>query len=250
MPARASEAGRCAGGAVALLRPIDAARRSAAQLAALGYETVLAPVTQIVATGAQPPDGGLDAMLVTSARAFAFLSNENCARLATTPLFAVGEGSIAAASARDLRGAATVAPDGAALTPLILSRLPRGARLLYLAARDRKNDLEHALAAAGVAVDVVEIYRAEARPAWSEEEISALRACGAALHYSRRNAVLALRLAALAGCADAFRALIHVCLSRDVADVLRADGAGAIALAGQPTEAALFAALRAAAPAA
>ena len=42
----------------------------------------------------------------------------------------------------------------------------------------------------------------------------------------------------------------HVRHIQRQADVLRAEGAGAIALAAQPTEAALFAALRAAAPAA
>lgn len=250
MAVQADGAGQFVGRAIALLRPIDVARRSAALLAALGYATVLAPVTHIVATGAQPPDSGFDAVLATSARALVFLSNESCARLAAAPLFAVGEASIAAAAARGLAGAATVASDSASLTPLILTRLPRGARLLYLAAHDRKSDLERALTAAGVAVHIAEIYRAEARPAWSEAEISALRTCGAALHYSSRNAVLALRLAARAGCAEAFRALTHVCLSQDVAEVLRADGAGAIAVAGQPSEAALFAALQSAAPAA
>ncbi len=232
--------------AVALFRPVDEAHRSAALLQAMGYRSVLAPVAQIVATGLSPSEGEFDAIIATSARAFAFLSTEDRARLASTPLFAVGEATAASAKACGLAGKQTVAADAASLAPMFVPRWPGGARLLYLTARDRKGELEAAFAAAGFEVFAAEIYRAEALAGWSDEEAQAVAQCAAALHYSRRSAALAVDFAARAGCAEQFRALTHVCLSADVAEPLRAVGAATIALAREPSETGLFVALQAA----
>jgi uroporphyrinogen-III synthase len=231
---------------VALLRPVDAARRSAALAKAMGYCPVLAPVTRIVASGAHPPAWAFDAILATSARAFEFLSKESCARLASIRLFAVGDATAAAASTRGLKGQQTIAPDAVALAPLLIEQLPSGARLLYLAARDRKAGLESALDAAGIEVQAVEIYRAEARAGWSEDEAQGVRQCAAVLHYSGRSAALGIELATRAGFAAHFRALIHVCLSADVAEPLRRAGATSVVVASQPREEGLFDALQAA----
>ena len=230
------------------MRPLDAALGSAKLLEAMGYRPIIAPVTQIVAAGARPPGEGFDAVLATSARAFAFLSGESCARLASAPLFAVGEETAAAARARGLAGRGAIASDAPSLTPMLLAQFSSGARLLYLAAQDRKSGIETALAAAGIEVRTVEIYRAEARSGWSGQEAHDIRQCAVALHYSRRGAALAIEFAARAGCAEPFRALTHVCISTDVAGPLRRAGAGAIAAANQPNEAALFVALQAAMP--
>jgi uroporphyrinogen-III synthase len=233
-------------GAIALLRPLDAARRSAALIQAMGYRPMLAPVTRIAASGAQPPTGAFDAILAASARAFEFLSGESLARLASTPLFAVGDATAAAASARGFKGQQTIAPDAVALAPLLIKQLPSGARLLYLAARDRKAGLESALDAAGIEAQAVEMYRAEARACWSEDEARGVRQSAAALHYSSRGAALGVELAVRAGFAELFRALIHVCLSADVSEPLRRAGATSIVVASQPREEALFDALQAA----
>jgi uroporphyrinogen-III synthase len=212
----------------------------------MSYCPVLAPVTRIVASGEQPPAGAFDAILATSARALEFLSGESLARLASTRLFAVGDATAASAIAHGLKGQQTIALDALRLAPLLIAQLPAGALLLYLAAQDRKSGLEAALEAAGIDVQAVEIYRAEARAGWSEEEARAVRQCAAALHYSRRSASLALELAARAGFAEHFRMLVHVCLSADVAEPLRRAGANSIVVANQPREEALFDALRAA----
>ena len=108
---------------------------------------------------------------------------------------------------------------------------------------DRKPTLEAALAAAGLAVQTIELYAAEARQAWSASETRAVAACDGALHYSRRTAALALALAAQAGLGERFRALCHVCLSADVAEPLAADGAKRIVVASAPDETHLLAAL-------
>jgi len=60
--------------------------------------------------------------------------------------------------------------------------------------------------------------------------------CAAALHYSRRSAALAVALAERAGLADPFRAILHVCLSPDAGEPLRAMGAPRLAWASEPRE--------------
>ncbi len=142
-----------------------------------------------------------------------------------------GERTAAAARAAGFGEADEIAPDASALAALLAARLPRAARLLYLAGRDRKSDLERALGAAGHRVVTTEVYLAEARPDWSAAEALDFATCEAALHYSRRSAELAGILAARAGLADRLRAMLNACLSEDAAAPLRALGAKRIFVA-------------------
>ncbi|MBV8592767.1 MAG: hypothetical protein JOZ27_00535, partial [Caulobacteraceae bacterium] len=114
------------------------------------------------------------------------------------------------------------------------------------AGRDRKPTLEAALSGR-YALETVEVYAAEARPGWTPDELRALVNATAALHYSRRSAQLASALADRGGAAQRFRALRHVCLSRDAAAPIEALGVSAI-VAEAPVEASLLAALAQAFP--
>ncbi len=235
---------------VALTRPIDDARRSAEALRARGFEPVLAPVMTLRATGAAPPDGSFDALLATSANAFAWLAADAGAGLTGLALYLAGERTAAAASAAGFGAAEAVAADAVGLAAVVAARLPRASRLLYLTGRDRKGDLEAALGVAGHRVVATEVYAADARAAWSAAEARAVAICGAALHYSRRSAELAAVLAERAGLGAHFRAILHACLSQDVAAPLRAFGATRIAVASGPRESLLIDALGSAADAA
>jgi uroporphyrinogen-III synthase len=226
------------------MRPIEDARRSAEALGKRGFEPVLAPVIAIRATGMQPPAGNYEAVLATSANAFRSLSLEARAALRDLPICVAGERTAAAAKAVGLPDAEIIAPDAAALAAALAGRAPRGARLLYLAGRDRKGDLETALAAAACRVVALEVYVAEARSAWSGEEALAFSTCAAALHYSRRSAELAWDLAARAGLGGAFRTMSHACISQDAAAPLRAV-AGRIGIASATEESPLLDALEA-----
>jgi uroporphyrinogen-III synthase len=159
------------------------------------------------------------------------------------PLHVVGARVARAAADAGLALAGEPAVDAAALAGRLARTLPSGARLLYLAGRDRKPTLEAALAVAGVVVQAIELYSAEARAGWSAREAGAVAGCDGALHYSRRSAALAVALAARAGIAERFRSLLHVCLSPDVAEPLAADGATRIVVAAAANEAHLLAAL-------
>ncbi len=179
-----------------------------------------------------------DAVVATSAKAFIGQATLE----ATPPLYAVGARTARAAEARGWRLAAPPAPDAAQLIETLRRELPPAARVLYLAGRDRKPTLEAALDGF-CALEVVEAYAAEARDTWSPAEIRALASCSAALHYSRRSATLAVRLAEKSGRAEHFLALSHFCLSDDVAKPLLESGAPCVVVAERPNEAALFAAL-------
>jgi uroporphyrinogen-III synthase len=226
---------------VALTRPVADARRSAALLRARGFEPVLAPVMQIVATGAQPPDGDFDAVIATSGNAFVFLSQKARDSFAALRLYVAGEQTAAAAVAAGLRRADETAPDALSLATSLARRPP--SRLLYLAAPDRKSDVESVLCAAGHCLVTVEVYAAQARLAWGLAEAQAFASCAAALHYSRRSAELAIVLAGRAGLDEALHAILHSCISKDAAELLRSLGAKRIVVAAGAQESLLIDAL-------
>jgi len=228
---------------IALTRAQNDAEATAAELAARGFDAVIAPAIAIRALPAPPPEGRFDALVATSPHAFLALREADRARLATIPLHVGGARAARAARGVGLAPAGEPAADAAALAERLARTSPPAARLLYLAGRDRKPTLEAALAAAGLVVQVVELYAAEARVAWSGREARAVAACDGALHYSRRTAALTVALATRAGLAERFRALLHVCLSADVAEPLAAVGATRIVVAAVPDEAHLLAAL-------
>ena len=93
------------------------------------------------------------------------------------------------------------------------------------------------------ALEIVETYAAEARKRWSSKEIQLLGGCGAALHYSRRSAGLAVELAERAGMGDLLKRMSHICISADTAGPIQAAGAVDVRIAARPDEASLFAML-------
>jgi uroporphyrinogen-III synthase len=231
--------GAVIGARVALFRARDDSAASAARLRWLGFSVVCAPVVEIVARPVTPVKTRYDVVVATSANAFL-----NEAPVATAaPLFVVGAKAGRAAEKRGWRLAAAPAPDADKLIATLRRQMAPGAAALYLAGRDRKRTLEAALGAI-CSLEVVEAYAAEAREAWRPAEVRALAECASALHYSRRSAALASRLAEAAGLAEIFATMRHVCLSADVAEPLQAIGAAEVLVADAPDEPALFATLR------
>ena len=226
------------------MRAAEDAAGVAERLSALGFEAVLAPVLAPAALDATVPSGPFSAAIATSAKALTLASDAMIASLRGLPLYVVGLAGLRAAEARGLREKG-VTPDAAQLATALIAILPRRARALYLAAADRKADLEDALRAAGIVVETVVVYEARAVEAWSEKEAAALANVDAALHYSRRSAEIASRLAARAGLGERWPAIAHVAISRDAAAPLQAAGAS-VFIAAAPDEAAMFEALSAA----
>lgn len=238
MRSKRGQAARVARAQVALFRARKDASASAARLRRLGFAVASLPAIEIRTEPLRPQRSRYDAVVATSDKAF--LSDAPFDK--SSPLYAVGARTGRAAEARGWRLASRPSPDAEDLVKTLVSALKPGASVLYLAGRDRKGDIEAALARA-FALEVLEAYAAEAREAFSLREARALASCVAALHYSRRSAGLAAALAKAAGAEAPFLKLKHVCLSRDVAEELQAIGAR-VAIAESPDEAGLFRTLR------
>ncbi len=224
---------------VLVTRPQPGAARTAARLAGLGHEPVVAPLLVIEPGGEAPPGEAFDAVLVTSAQAVPFLD----ALPRDRPAFAVGARTAQALREAGFTRVTTGPGDAAGLARLIAGAMPPGAALLHPAGRDRKAEPGASLAAAGFRVLAWTAYRAGAVPRLPEAARGALdaHAIDAVLHFSRRTAELLLRLADAEGCGPPLARAAHLCLSEDVAAPLHAAGLQAT-VAERPDEAALFAA--------
>ena len=206
---------------VLLTRPKEQAQRTAARLQQAGHEVVFAPVSVIRFFPVGWPDEAYDALAITSARAVEALTNIP-ERVKTLPLWIVGEKTLLAARKAGFSGPALVT---AAVADL-LARTPTTPKLrvIYLAGRERKPDLEQTILARGQSLKILESYAAEAASHLPEEAVQALQAktIDAVLHYSERSAALFLELTKKAGIAvDAPR---HIALSPVVASPLKAAG--------------------------
>ena len=224
-------------------RPEDDAARTAQELRARGHKVLVAPLLHIEALSAELR-GPWAAALITSANAARAVSvHHRGVDILGLPVFAVGDRSAEAA-----RGAGftdVISADGALpdLARLVAGRCaPRGAPLIYLAGEDRAGDLAGDLAAHGIDVRVVAVYRARPADALPGDATRALAAgeIDAVLHYSRRSAATLLRLAEEAQVLNAVLSIAHYCLSDEVAAPLRERGAGQVHVAASPRETALI----------
>jgi uroporphyrinogen-III synthase len=229
---------------VLVTRPARAAEGTARMLRARGHEVLVAPVLEVVPTGAPLPAGPFAAVLATSAQAFEALSEAQVHGLREAPLYLVGARTAAASRARGLAVPRVVAPDGARLAESLREAGLSSRNVLYLAGRDRKATLEEACAKLDCRLHVVEVYEARPADGLTPEVVAALEGCriDAVLHYSRRSAELALELARAAGVLPGFSHARHVCLSGDVAEPLRAAGVPTV-ISTAPNTHALFDAL-------
>lgn len=229
-------------------RPEPGATRTGARLAALGHIPLVAPVLTLARTGASVPGGRFDGLILTSANAVDALDEADRRRLAGLPVFAVGARTAAPARAAGFAEIREAGGDAAALSGLIRTILPTGARLLHVAGADRKPEPAASLTRAGYRVVAVTAYAAAPVEALPPAVMRALdgideEALGAVIHYSRRSAATAHDLAVAAGRRGAFLALTHYCLSADVAAPLVAAGVAAHVVPDRPTEDALLAGL-------
>jgi len=231
-----------------LTRPEPDNARTAALLRAGGHEVVLAPLLRIEAVrdadlGTPPSARSWAAILITSANGVrALAGHPRRSDLLALPVLAVGRGSADAARAAGFADVSSADGDADDLAELAARRFA-GTRLplLYLAGEDRSSDLGGALAARGLTVRTVAIYRAAkadrfppaARAALEQGQIDGV------LHFSRRSVESYLDC----GRDIAGPALepVHYCLSARAAEPLRLAGAARIFVAAHPDEASLLA---------
>jgi uroporphyrinogen-III synthase len=221
---------------VLVTRAKEDGERTAERLRKLGFEPLLSPVLEVVATGADIPRGAFDAVLATSAKALIH-AGVAAGDVRAAPLHVVGLRSAKTVEQIGWR-AEIVAASTEALLPLLRGRYGRPAHFLYLAGHDRKPELENALRADGHRVTIVETYEARAAGALTSEAAAELRngAVDAVLHYSKRSAELFLQLARSEELMDRLRSIAHLALSPDVAGPLLAEGFARVLVAEKPDE--------------
>jgi uroporphyrinogen-III synthase len=225
-------------------RPEPDGERTAAELRSRGHQAMLAPMLQIagipdVELGPGPWAG----VLITSANgARAAATHPRLDELAALPLVAVGRASAEAARAAGFRDVTSADGDGRDLVRRVASRfVGQTAALLYLAGEERARDLAGELAAFGVAVRPVVVYRSVKAERFPPEVRAALDAgrIDGVLHFSRRS--VEGYLACGRDLPDRALAPTHYCLSERAAEPLRAAGAADVRVAERPDEAALLA---------
>jgi uroporphyrinogen-III synthase len=231
-------------------RPAPDNARTAEVLRARGHDVALAPVLRVETDAdADLGSGPWAALLITSANAVRAVADHprkgECLQI---PAFCVGRRSAEAARAAGF--AEVVSADGNAddLARLVAARASARAPthpLLWLAGEDRAGDLAGALAATGIAVRTVVLYRAVAETALPAEVRDALAggALDGVLHYSRRSADAFEAIAMAAGIDLKSLPTKHYCLSAEVAAPLRQLGVGTVMVAERPDEASLLALL-------
>jgi uroporphyrinogen-III synthase len=226
---------------ILLTRAKTDAERTAARLAVLGHTAVLSPLFEIQATDAKLPAGDFNAIVATSANAF---SSGDVQSLTSIPLYAVGERTRDAAQRLGWAAPIHFGENAKALLAGLHAESSKLQRLLYLAGRDRKPDIEAAAREIGLELTIVETYVAREIPSLSHAAQHALLSgeIDAALHYSRRSAELFLAATERANLWPDAARLRHLALSPDVAEPLLAAGAR-VHVAAYPDEDRLFALL-------
>jgi uroporphyrinogen-III synthase len=225
-------------------RPAPDAERTAAVLRARGHEVMLAPMLHIEAVadaelGAPP----WSAVLLTSANgARAIPGHPRRAELRGLPVLTVGGSTAEAARAAGFADVTSADGDASDLAALAAQRFA-GARapLLYLAGEDRSGDLAGDLAAHGLSVRTVVIYRAVQTAKFPPAVRTALENgdLGGVLHFSRRSAEGFLRCSG--DLMNPALKPVHFCMSERAAERLRRAGATRIKVAARPDETSLLA---------
>jgi len=234
---------------VLVTRPLAQSQSLAERLSVRGHEPLLLPLLRIepvahaVLTLEQTLEGA-QALLFTSAngvRAFAAASSRR-----DLPVFAVGEQTAAAARDAGFTTIETAGGDVTSLVTLAAERLaPEAGALIHAAGETTAGDLTGTLEARGFRVRRVTLYRAEATHALDAATESALRAgrIGAAMFFSPRTAAIFVALLHASKLESALTTTTALALSPAVAAVLAPLPWARVLTAGEPTEAALLAAL-------
>jgi uroporphyrinogen-III synthase len=225
-------------------RPQEDGERTAAALRARGHTVILAPLLRIEPVAAEFGPGPFAAVLTTSANAArAVAAHGRIEELRGMPLYTVGRRSAEAAKAAGFATVQSADGDAHDLVELVVRELTGAAApLLYLAGEDRSVDLGAELARHGLKTRTAVVYRATAAERLSPEAEQALAVgeLDGVLHYSRRSAETFVRCAAATGLHERAWALLHLCLSAQVAEPLLAAGAPRVRVALRPEEGALL----------
>jgi uroporphyrinogen-III synthase len=229
-------------------RPLPDAERTAAALRRQGHQVDIAALLRIESIPAAELDRGpWSALVVTSANALRAIEwHPRRAALLALRVFAVGPRTAAAARAAGFLDVIEAGGNVQELTQQIRASAKAQSEsrdpLLYLAGQDRSGDPAGDLAADGLLVVTAVVYRAVNMVRFPPAIAVALaaRQIEVVLHFSRRSAEAYMDCARTAGLLNRALAPSHYCLSRQIAEPLKAAGAKTIRIAAGPGETALI----------
>jgi len=230
---------------VLVTRPEEDAGPLVDALTERGHTVLRQPLLRIVFEDGPPPElGDVQALLFTSAngvRAFARRSDRR-----DLPVYAVGDATAAAARAAGFGPVESAGGDVNDLAALVRRRCDPAAGVLFHAAGSAvAGDLAGLLGGAGYAVRRLALYRAEKTAALNDTVRHALGAgeVDLALFFSPRSAAGFAKLVTQAGLAESCARVGAVCLSDAVAGAFEGLAWRRVAVAAEPTQAALLTAL-------
>jgi uroporphyrinogen-III synthase len=230
-------------------RPQPEAERTAAALRRAGHAVEVAALLRIESIPAvELGSGPWSALAVTSTNALRALeAHPRRAELLGLRVFAVGHRTAAAARAAGFPAAEAAGRNMQELAQRLgawVQEEPGGRDpLLYPAGEDRSGDLPGALAATGLSVTTVVVYRAVKADKFPPATAAALSAgqFEGVLHFSRRSVEAYIDCARAGGILAPALAVTHFCLSAQIAEPLLGAGAKRTRIATRPEEAALLA---------
>jgi uroporphyrinogen-III synthase len=228
-------------------RPEPDGERTAAALRRRGHEVEPAALLRVeTIADAALGSGPWSALVVTSTNAVrAMESHPRRAELMGLRVFAVGRRTAAAARTAGFRDVEAAGGNIQELAQRLREWAPGQERrdpLLYPAGQDRSGDLVGDVAAAGLRVCTVTVYRALKIDRFPPA-IDAMLAAGqieGVLHFSRRSAEAYIGCAGAAGLLTQAVAPLHYCVSPQVAEPLVEAGAKSVRIAAVAEENALI----------
>jgi uroporphyrinogen-III synthase len=231
-------------GLVVLTRPRDQSEAIATVLEARGYGVLIEPMLDIVPVDAAlPPLERYGALAFSSANAVAIFAE----RSAECGLAAYAVGARTAVALRDVgfQDVREAPGDAEALARLIADTYRHAKPILHLSGRAIARDLAVLLQPAGISVERIAIYDAQAAGALSKELVEALYACtvDSVLFFSARTAEIFGTLAVKSGLESLTGTVSAFCLSDSVAESARALIWRDIVVASRPTADAMLALL-------
>ncbi|MGD0190342.1 MAG: uroporphyrinogen-III synthase [Rhizomicrobium sp.] len=231
---------------VLVTRPAGDAEETAAQLAALGHQSVIAPLLEIhIHDGPALSLDGVQAIVATSSNGVRAMVQRSERR--DLAVFAVGSQTAAVARQCGFANVRSADGDARALGQAVLSwARPQDGALFHPAGSERAGQLAANLTAGGFEVRSAELYQATPAEALPPVAIDALRNGGidAVLLYSPRTARTFVEHVVGTGLTAALSPIAALCISDATAAALKPLQFREVRVAARPDQASLLALLR------
>jgi uroporphyrinogen-III synthase len=230
---------------VLVTRPLGDAEETAHRLAALGHETIVAPLLEVhLHDGPEVSLNGVQAILVTSANGARAIARRTSRR--DIPVFAVGRQTAEAARQAKFSDVRNADGDGKALARAVSHwARPGDGSLLHASGAEAEGRLAAELEAGGFRVLKETLYSVAAAPALPPVAAEGLKAgrVDAALFFSARSARVFCDSVMAAGMKDAALSVVAAAISAATAEALKPLRFREVRVASAPNQDALLALL-------